>query len=274
MGTRFLIVLFSLFFTCNIYAIGPIKASVTPTIAPSGVTNFALDASAESIYMGRDNLEDETANNNDLTNNGTITFSTTRPSGFTTGKSISLNGTDQYASILHGDLEAGHPLKPTNVTEDITTVMWIYRDTSTNVDTLFDLANKWKCTVDATGDIILRIVDSSPNTVSNDIGGAVDQTDGQWEHYIIELDGSTSTVTLTLSTETAFANTGNHIETVFTSIDDVAYDSEPHAYGSDKDNADHFDGLIYQWGTFSRKLTVAEKEAIYTYGLTGEDDGS
>lgn len=248
------------------------EATATPA-APN--VNYCNDASAVACYYmnGANGAgeTDRTTNGNNLSLTGTISSSSTVPSGYSgLSRSYSLGGS--YLSI-NGE---GGTLDINGATAKVSLSAWI------------------------------RVATVPGSTVSNVILGKWDST-GNQRQYKIQITGTgssefkiegqvssggSSAVTVSSTTTTYVANTWYHVCFVDNNVDLRLYvngslASTPSSHtagiyngnalfmiGNKPDGTQQFLGLIDEAGVFSRELTSTEVADIHTNGLTGNKGGS
>ena len=230
-------------------------------------TDYTNDANCQGAYLFADDLTDETTNSNDLAGEDTQTYTTDRPTGFTTGKSLDFDGTDDAIKIDTGDQSANYPGKDDQA--DAAVCLWFYHDDSTGDDQLFDFSTEWHFWVTNDDNIDGNIDDGTDDVIVADVSTGT--AESRWEHWCFSFDGSDTDLTVWGSTEAAFGDIENGTDDDFASVDLVNGDGATAAFGRRTGPANYFDGHMYHLIIFNREITSLEASNMYNYGITGVD---
>lgn len=247
----------------------------------AGGTDYTDDASCQGAWLFNDNITDESGEGNTLTMVSEPGYTTTRPSGFSTGKSIHFDGGDDYLYRTDANLSANFPGKNGSGHEQyFACCCWFYKDDSGSADE-FLLYKIWRFFFDEmfpNDDLKIGIMDDDyeydqPVAYAN-------VSASQWYHVCFSFAGAggsgDGTGTYWISTDTgSFGDVRNGTTETFTSIDNViaGYATHNFSIGARDDGsvAEFFDGYIYQPIVFTREISGAEALEIYTYGIKGAD---
>lgn len=230
------------------------------------MANLYQDANCRGAWLFDDDLTDESGEGNTLTANGTPGYSTDRPTGFTSGKSIELDrGTPDYLTRAYADLSANFPGKADK--QDWAYAFWGYWDSiSSAAQAPFSkYYGSFYFGPSSTGVITLWQRDSGGtvgSTTLDTLSGAT------WYHIVCSMngDGTDTVYTVWISTEAAFGNVRNGTGGTFSGCGDVRNHDVAFCLG--QRNTDlPMGGHIYQPIIFDRTLSAAEAEELYTYGF-------
>lgn len=236
-----------------------------------GATDYTADANCQGAWLFADNLNDSSGEGNTLEAGDASTYTTDRPTGYTTGKSMDLDGTDDYFYVQSGNLSANFPGKAQKT--DFSFGLWFYHDAADTDDGLIRMTGAlnvvWDWIVDGNDDFGIYVKDSDAHSDwANPHSGYMQNT---WTHVVFSFDGSEHTGTVWLSQGT------------FGSL----INGTGYTYGSDPNWVDniaaiavdlwlgrgdaYFEGHLFQPIFFDRTLSAAEAEEIYDSGITGAD---
>lgn len=272
MGKYLYIIFFMLCFALPSAAIGPAILSGIGQSSSSGPTNYTDDPNCQGAWLFDDDLTDESGEGNTLTDGGTVSYTTDRPSGFTTGKSIDGDGSTDFLYIDTGDQSANFLGKA--YTADAAFCAWIYHDNSGGQDKIFDVSReKFRGAVTSVDEFNVEVTDAD-SSANSDI--ATSHTSAAWEHVCFSYDGSDAELTVWVSLDTgSFGDRADGVTTAFTGVDGIKDADLRFSIGASADAtpANFFDGHIYQPIIFDRELLDdgSEAEEMYNYGIKGAD---
>lgn len=237
-------------------------------------TNYANDAYCQGAWLFADNLDDLSGEGNTLTGNGNLpTYSTDRPLGYSTGKSMDCDGVGDYLSRANASVSANFPGKAQKT--DWAFCIWIKMDQEDSDLYMFDLCGAaylqqvWEA--GATHDDP-RIYQYDSDWDSYQEHPCNDRGTGTWFHFCWSFDGAdpsgTSTAWISVS---SFGDIQNGTEYTETNVKNLLGYTAPLTLGSRSDAASEFDGHLYQPIFFDRTLNATEAKEIYDYGITGVD---
>lgn len=232
-------------------------------------TDYTDDANCQGAWLFADNLNDESGEGNTLTDGGSISYTTDRPTGFTTGKSIDCDGSTDQLYRLNADLSTNFPSKASKTNFSI--AMWVLHDVS-SADIWIEGYNSFRMQAESDDDIPAWIRDSDYDEATAYM--TTDPTDletGTWYHICFVFTGGTNSGKVWVST-TSFGNIEDEKSLTFTIIDNCrASGSENFSICSNYNGSAVWDGHIYQPIIFDDALSESECQDIYTDGITGED---
>jgi len=240
-----------------------------------GGTDFTADANCQGAWLFAGNLTDSSGEGNTLTDGSGdgLTYVNDYPSGFTTGKSIHLDGTADYLTRTDGDLSANFPGKNGYNAEDFAYCVWAKKDDNSGgseelsykgspEEIFFGFSGSWG---------VLRWVLSDGGPITwNDIYTSTDNT--SWTHYCFSFDGDgTDGVGTVWASQSVFGDVVNGTTNNYAGMRYLLGNASAFCIGSNATPGNYFDGNIYQPIKFNKKLTAAEATAIFTTGITGAD---
>lgn len=265
MKKLFLILLLSFLLVSNAWAV---SGTFLDLISSGGATDYTQDANCQGAWLFADDLTDESGEGNTLTDGGTVSYTTDRPSGFSTGKSIDCDGSTDYIYIVTGDQSAN--FIPKAQAEDCAVCYWAYHDASVGFDYIVGGGSGLRLRLTADDKVSIYIKD---NNLDNDERKTEVHALSQWQHNCMSFDGSATQVTVWSSTAAgSFGNIANGVTDIFTNVDNVKASTDNFAIGSNHSGSDYwFDGHIYQPIIFNRTILGTEAEEMYTYGIKGAD---
>lgn len=242
-------------------------------------TNYTQNAACEAAYLFDGSFNDISAiGTNHLTQNGTVTLSTTKPTGHTRGNSVLFDGSTNFLYRTYANQSNNFPGKVTM--QDCTVAFW-FRPT-TLLNTVYML----------TCGSMTRIYSDYSGGTGKGIGHAQYDsgfTSGAWEYinntisantwYHIVLksdgDGANSVVTAWISTESAFGDIVNNLQNSnnYAGVGDVGGGSSSNfVLGAKHDGTAFWAGYIYQPIVFENFLiSNAEAAELWQYGIDGND---
>ena len=253
--------------TCNTWAISPAFLGNITNAASGGATDFTADANCQAAWLFADNLNDSSGEGNTLTAADNATYTTDRPDGFSTGKSMDLNGSSDYFTIATENQSADLPGKAQK--EDVTVCSWYYNDVSTAGDIIVSLVNGFVINIKFDNTINVLLKDQNNDTANVDI---VTGVEGDWVHICVSFDGSTTDTTSWVSTDGgSFGGVLNGGVDDFANVNNIRADGSTSLAGNNQAHTSPFDGHIYQTIVFDRTISTSEAEEMYDTGITGAD---
>jgi hypothetical protein len=240
-------------------------------------TDYTSDANCQGAWLFNDDLTDESGEGNTLTANDASDYTTDRPSGHSTGKSLHSDGSNDYWYRANADLSANFPGKVQK--EDFSISVWIKHDDNQSANEAIMSINvygTWAFNmwwVSGWDNVNVRIYDSDGHDDINTIDDITDKLG--WRHYVLSFDGSATTLTYWITEDgEAFGNVADGLTAEFTNVDNVRADQVTNPFCIASEDGDWiFDGYIYQPAIFDRTLSAVEAEEIYTYGINGAEGG-
>jgi len=222
----------------------------------------AYDANLEALwYMEEESgtRYDETANNNDLADNNTVTRSATHQEG---------SYSAEFTAAQNESLTRGYDAVSFNDKEDFSFCAWVRLKDVANYHGIVDYATaaghgfsiafrKWD-----NGHFRLLKLGDGANAISDLDWGTSSLAMNTWYHIAITLDGSTGNVELYLDG----SDDGGSAGTAVTKMNMSGTDG--FVLGYDKFTTSYHDGLLDEVAIFDRVLSPAEVSSIYTDGLT------
>jgi len=239
--------------------------------ASDGGTDYTADANCQGAWLFADNLNDSSGEGNTLSvASGSPAYSTTRPDGYSTGKSMLFTVEDSDAlSRANADLSANFPGKASKA--DFAVSFWIYlnsRDYGTAGILQLEAGSEGWGIQERWGAWGVRIEDTGNNGQHSSIGTTAT---GDWYHVVVSFDGSDNEVTMWTSTDGgSFGDTINGGTTDFGSVANSGESPEDFLIGY-KSTLNYLDGYLYQPVVFDKELNATEAEELYTTGITGAD---
>jgi len=251
--------------------------------APAGAKDYAgTDANCQGAWLFNDNLTDAcvsgSAGANDLTDGGTIVYSTTRPTQYSTpqGKSADFEaGDSDYLYRANAGVSANFPGKSDAANFSVS--FWLkyenlscnYGIIGKNFNTGWGVANLWvtdRCSMR------IKVFDGTDGAY-----GTLDlDDDTDWHHFVVIFHGASNHIHFYMSSDGGtFGDEAKHDDVDGTPIvlTDVDFadantgDLELGMYSA----TNFLDGLLYQMIVFNDVLTASEAEEIYNNGITGND---
>jgi hypothetical protein len=203
---------------------------------------------------------DDTANNNDLTDNNTVGSSTDAREGSRSADFEAGNG--EYLSISDA-AQTG-----LDVTGPLTICCWVKPET---VGGVFYLATKYDTSGNqrgyslysggnASGDVTFILSSDGVGYTAAYTAGNV-LTAGVWRHVAAVYDG----VDMRIYVDGALANNGSNNPKAYTG--GIFDSSAAFRLGSRQGGATYYDGLMDEAAVFDRALSAAEVLSIYQYGI-------
>ena len=259
----------SFFSVCFAGSIQDMHKAVIAGKNASTQTDYTVDANCQGAWLFADGLTDESGEGNTLTDGGTVSYTTDRPDGFSTGKSIDFDGSTDYIYIATGDQSAS--FIPKDTATDFAFCYWAYHDTSVEADDILH-AGYLLVYIDYDDVSGVQIQDTNDDVDTNDTNAHA-LTD--WIHVCVSFDGSATELTTWASTDGGtFGDIEDGITDTFTNVNNLKLRATNFALGARYDGgADFYDGHIYQPIIFNRELLDdgSEAEEMYTYGIRGAD---
>jgi len=244
-------------------------------IASAAHTDYTSHDNCRGAWLFDDDLTDESGEGNTLTEAGDPAYSTTRPSGFTTGKSRDYDGTGDYDTRATGDLsinfpgssKTGNPGSWTNMT----VCFWVNRNQQNRTDGIIGKCNTWYIKAgwktDNYNEADFNVRDSDGNEAGAIFADPL--ADDTWAHFCIVFQGGSTKYTV-------YENGDDGTDKTLTDIDNVVSNNWNSFYiGYDRNSGNNpMDGFIYQPIVFDTALSKEQCQEIYNYGITGEDERS
>lgn len=229
------------------------------------MTVYKNDANLQALWLMEETSGtryDETDNNNDLTDNNTVTYSATHQEGSYSASFDKANS--EYLSRAYASVTF-------NNKEDWSFVGWVYLgrvdqnlgilnfgDNNDGIQILY-LHNNDVFRITRMGDGTHRISDLDWGTTVDAVG---------WYHLGITLDGSTGNIELYLNGSDDGGSAGTSLTKLYN--DDA---SEDFKLGYEKAGSAYFYGYMDEVAIFDRVLTAAEVSSIYSGGIQDVSSG-
>jgi len=230
-------------------------------------TNYTSDANCRGTWLFVDNLNDTSADANHLTQTGTVAYSTTVPTGYgaSTAKSLSLDGSTNYANRTHANLSTNFPGKKASCTAAAGAV-WFKAAVDPNAHT--GIISKgwggegWEVRTNYSADWQwwIRIVD---NTFSDNVAYFFTATDTNWHHIAWSFSATGNLTT--------WIDGGAGVNTSAATVDQICSGGTTSnlVIGAGNTGANKFNGLIFEPIVFDRTISDAEAAEIYGFGIDG-----
>lgn len=239
-------------------------------VPSAGGTDYTADTNCRGAWLFADDLTDASGEGNTLTDNGSIAYSTDRPSGFSTGKSADFDGSTDYLTRTHTGLSTNFPGKSSK--QDWAYAMWFKIDNLPGIDAwIFNKTASYKLWLASVDYLQHYQKDSGATTGTAEVYDGVGET--TWYHIVISCngDGTNTVVTMWLSVGT-FGSLINGSTDTLTGVGDVEASSlENFGIGAKANGSAKMDGQIYQPIIFDRTLSPSEAQDLYDTGITGAD---